>query len=98
MENNLGEETVDRHIVYYSANKKMQTKALKEKLNNDIQTINRLKTETPGKVENKVVSTKPLNINISLTTKKFILRIIIKSIPVSNDEFLVNSSCLFVTR
>ena len=83
---------MDRHIVYYSANKKMQSKALKEKLSKESKVLNRLESES------KKTLTKPLNINISLTTPKFILRIIIKSVPVSQNEFLVNSSCLFMTR
>jgi hypothetical protein len=83
---------VDKHIVYYSANKKMQSKALKEKLSKQTKTINRIESGS-----NKTL-TKPLNINISLTTPKFILRIIIKSVPISQNEFLVNSSCLFMTR
>lgn len=82
---------MDKHIVYYSANKKMQSKALKEKLSKGTKTINRLETGSK-------MPTKPLNINISLTTPKFILRIIIKSVPISQNEFLVNSSCLFMTR
>jgi len=87
---NTGDLIVDRHIVYYSANKKMQSKTLKEKLNQQVKSSDRLSS---GKA-----LTKPLNINISLTTSRFILRILIKSVPVSQNEFLVNSSCLFMTR
>ena len=81
---------MDRHIIYYSVNKKMPLKALQEKLNK--------KTGGNSRVTKNITAVKPLNINISLTTPKFSLKILIKSLPVSSDQFLVSSSCLLVTR
>jgi hypothetical protein len=84
---------MNKHIVYYNANKKMKSKSLEKMQEKQNKQTSRLEFSDESKT-----LTKPLDINISLTTPKFILKIIIKSVPISQNEFLVNSSCLFMTR
>ena len=81
---------VDKHIIYYYVNKKMEAKALKGKTTKKIDKYSRLGHQSG--------LTKPLNINITLSTPKFHLRVIIRSMPISSNQFLVSSSCLLVTK
>ena len=80
---------MDKHIIYYSVNKKMNAKVLEKKA--------AIKSNKYNRLNPKKNPIKPLNINISLSTPKFYLRILITSLPVSSEQLLVSSSCLLVT-
>ena len=77
-----------RHIVYYTTCKKLETVPKKP--------VNRLAERRNLPTEKKARVIQPLNVNITLRTPKFVLKVIIQSICVEPNHFLITSSCLLV--